>query len=125
MDVIIAPKARADIDDILTWTQDSFGPQTLRRYAKLLATAIEEVAANPDLAGSCQRPEIADHCRTYHLFFSRKAAGLAGDRIRRPRHLLLYRVTEAGIVEIGRVLHDSMDLKSHLPDEYQRSQPNA
>ncbi|MCI0741803.1 MAG: type II toxin-antitoxin system RelE/ParE family toxin [Gemmataceae bacterium] len=125
MDVIIAPKARADIDDILTWTQENLGPLTLRRYAKLLATAIEEVAANPELAGSCQRPEIADHCRTYHLFFSRKTAARAGDRIRRPRHLLLYRVTEAGIVEFGRVLHDSMDLTSHLPEEYQRSEPDG
>jgi toxin ParE1/3/4 len=86
-----------------------------------LATALEEVAANPELAGSRQRPEIAEHCRTYHLFFSRKSAGRIGDRIRRPRHFLLYRVTESGIVEIGRVLHDSMDLKSRLPEGYQGS----
>jgi toxin ParE1/3/4 len=125
MDVIIAPKARADIEDILTWTREDFGAPTLRRYAKLLATAIEEVAANPEVAGSSPRPEIADHCRTYHLFFSRKTAGRAGDRIRRPRHFLLYRVTEAGIVEIGRVLHDSMDLEAHLPEEYRRSEPDA
>ena len=126
MDVIIAPRAREDIDGILTWTEENFGPQILRRYAKLVATAIEEVAANPELAGSCQRPEIADHCRTYHLFFSRKSAARAGDRIRRPRHFLLYRVTESGIVEIGRVLHDSMELKIHLPEEYQRSsEPDA
>jgi plasmid stabilization system protein ParE len=30
---------------------------------------------------------------------------------------LLFRVVEAG-VEIGRVLHDSMDLERHLPTEY-------
>jgi toxin ParE1/3/4 len=121
MEVIIAPRARADIASILAWTEESFGPQTLSRYAKLIATAIEQVAENPDRAGSCQRPEIADNCRTYHLFFSRKAAGRAGDRIRRPRHLLLYRVNESGMVEIGRVLHDSMELKAHLPKEYRRS----
>ena len=125
MDVIIAPKARADIDGILTWTQENFGAPTLRRYAKLLAAAIEDVAANPEVAGSNPRPEIADRCRTYHLFFSRKAAGRAGDRVRRPRHLLLYRITETGIVEIGRVLHDSMDLKARLPEEYRRLEPDA
>ena len=53
-----------------------------------------------------------------HLFFSRKLAGRAAGRIRRPRHFLLYRVTEPGMVEISRVLHDSMELKAHLPEEY-------
>ena len=120
MEVIIAPKARGDIASILAWTEENFGPQTLRRYAKLIATAIEQVAENPERAGSCARPEIADHCRTYHLFFSRKSAGRAGDRIRHPRHFLLYRVSESGVVEIGRVLHDSMELQGHLPAEYRR-----
>src|SRR5438876_8676171 len=94
MEVLIAPRARDDIARILAWTEANFGPTILRRYAKLMATAIEEVAANPELVGSSARPEIADHCRTYHLFFSRKSACRPRDRIRRPRHFLLYRVTE-------------------------------
>jgi toxin ParE1/3/4 len=118
MEVIIAPKARSDIASILAWTNENFGPQILKRYAKLIATAIEEVAADPELPGSSHRPEIVERCRTYHLFFSRKSAGRAGRRIRRPRHFLLYRVTESNVVEIGRVLHDSMELHAHLPDEY-------
>jgi toxin ParE1/3/4 len=117
MEVTIAPRARSDIASILAWTEETFGPQTLKRYGKLIATAIEQVAANPELAGSVIRPEIAEHCRTYDLFFSRKSAGRAGNRIRHPRHFLLYRVTEANIVEIGRVLHDSMELQAHLPEE--------
>jgi len=67
MPVIIAPKARGDIASILAWTEENFGPQTLRRYAALIATALEQVGANPELAGSEPRPEIADNCRTYHL----------------------------------------------------------
>ena len=67
MEVIIAPKARSDIASILAWTEENFGPQTLKRYAKLIATAIEQIAENPERAGSSQRPEIAEHCRTYHL----------------------------------------------------------
>jgi toxin ParE1/3/4 len=121
MEVVIAPKARGDIASILAWTEENFGPQTLKRYAKLIATAIEQVAENPERAGSRQRQEIAEHCRTYHLYYSRKSAGRAGDRIRQPRHLLLYRVTESNIVEIGRVLHDSMDLHANLPEEYRSS----
>jgi toxin ParE1/3/4 len=53
-------------------------------------------------------------------------AALCGDRVKgapgrvsRPRHFLLYCSTRPdGQVEIGRVLHDSMDLQRHLPDEY-------
>lgn len=118
MEVIIAPAARNDIADILAWTDENFGPQVLRRYARLIATAIAEVAADPDLPGSRHRQEIANRCRTYHLYFSRNSAGRPGDRIHRPRHFLLYRVTESNVVEIGRVLHDSMELPGHLPDEY-------
>src|SRR5262249_46359462 len=120
MEVVISPKAREDIASILGWTVEQFGPQTMKRYGKLLATAITEVAENPKLTGSSERPEIAEGCRTYHLYFSRKSAGRPGDRIRQPRHFLLYRVTESEVVEIGRVLHDSMELMSHLPEGYQR-----
>jgi toxin ParE1/3/4 len=121
MQVIVAPKARSDIASILAWTEEHFGLQIMNRYARLIATAIEQVATNPELVGSSHRPEIAQECRTYHLYFSRKAAGRPGDRIRRPRHFLLYRVAEANDVEIGRVLHDSMELQEHLPEEYRDS----
>jgi toxin ParE1/3/4 len=120
MEVIIAPKARSDIASIFAWTEENFGPQTLIRYGKLIAKAIEQVAENPELVGSAPRPEIAESCRTYHLYFSRKSTGRGRDRIRHPRHFLLYRVTESNIVEIGCVLHDSVDLQAHLPEEYRR-----
>jgi toxin ParE1/3/4 len=121
MQVIVAPRARRDIASILAWTEEHFGLRTLKLYGELIATAIEQVAANPELAGSNKRPEIAENCRTYHLYFSRKSAGRAGYRIRQPRHLLLYRFTDPNFVEIGRVLHDSMELQENLPPEYRSS----
>lgn len=121
MEVVIAPMAGEDIASILAWTHEHFGPQIRRRYRNLIATAIEQLADNPYLIGACQREEIADNCRTYHLFFRRQSAGRPRDRIRRPRHFLLYRVSESNVVEISRVLHDSMELTEHLPEEYRRS----
>jgi toxin ParE1/3/4 len=118
MEVIIAPKARRDIANILFWSQENFGLRARRRYAKLIETAIAEIAANPDCLGSMHRPEIANNCRTYHHFHARKKAGVRGNRVGKPRHFLLYRTTDAGVVELGRVLHDSMDFAQHLPDEY-------
>jgi toxin ParE1/3/4 len=93
MEVILAPTARSDIVSILDWTHENFGPRTCKRYAKLIQTPIEEVAANPEVVGSTGQPEIAAHCRTYHLFHARKKAGRRGNRIGSPRHFLLYRVT--------------------------------
>jgi toxin ParE1/3/4 len=40
-----------------------------------------------------------------------------GGIIRRPRHLLVYRLVGDSLLEIGRVLHDAMDLGQHLPDD--------
>ena len=122
MELILAPKARSDIESILAWTQETFGPVTLKRYAKLIETAIAEIAANPECAGSAARPELAENCRTYHLLHARKKAGARGNRIRNPRHFLLYRVTVEGVVEIGRVLHDSMDFEQHVPEGYRASE---
>jgi toxin ParE1/3/4 len=84
----------------------------------LLVRAILDVASDPDLPGSSRRPEIAATARTYHLIHSRNHVATKVGRVKRPRHFLLYRTRPDGIVEIGRVLHESMDLAKHLPDEY-------
>ena len=118
MNFIIAPLAQGDIVEILDWTEKNFGPRTMGRYRSLIRTAIDEVASNPELAGSTPHPEVAPAWRTYHLFHSRKNSGPRGQRIRNPRHLLLYRVTEDNVIEIARVLHDSMELTDHLPMEF-------
>ena len=53
--------------------------------------------------------------RSYHLRHSRGRARLLGGFVRKPRHLLLYWMESEGIVGIGRVLHDSMELERHMP----------
>ena len=63
MEVVIAPVARNDIAGILARTEVQFGPRTLKRYAKLIAAAIGQVAENPNrpAAGSDRKsPSIAE-----------------------------------------------------------------
>jgi toxin ParE1/3/4 len=115
---VIAPIAEQDIASVLVWTEEHFGDQARLRYEALLIQAIIDVAKCPDLPGSHSRPEIAAAARTYHIFFSRSHVAAEMGRVRRPRHFLLYRTRSDGAVEIGRVLHDSVDLARHLPDEY-------
>lgn len=115
---ILAPAAERDIQEILAYSQEHFGEESRLRYEELLGRAILDVADEPELTGSALRAEIADTVRTYHLYFSRNRVASPPGRVKRPRHFLLYRITPEGDVEIGRVLHDSMDLERHLPEKY-------
>ena len=115
---LIAPAAVEDIESILAWTDGQFGEKARLRYEALLTRAIMDVADQPERVGSSSRPEIAAAARTYHLSYSRKRVRGGIGQVRQPRHFILYRIRNNGTVEIGRVLHDSMDLESHLPEEY-------
>jgi toxin ParE1/3/4 len=114
----ISPAAERDIQSILAWTQERFGSQARLRYEALLIRAILDVVEDPKRPGSQNRPEIASAARTYHLGYSRDRVTPTANRVRRPRHFLLYRTSSDGRIEIGRILHESMDLAAHLPEEY-------
>ncbi len=116
--VVVAPAAEEDIVEILTWSHEHFGESARLRYEALLTQAIVDIAENPESAGSMSREELADGARTYHLWHSRQRSAKTVVLVAKPRHLLLFRVNAKGEIEIGRVLHDSMDLASNLPDGY-------
>lgn len=111
----LAASAKADILAILAWTDDHFGDLARRRYEALLVAALRDIAADPQRPGTIARPELGPSVRSYHLRHSRRRANLLGSFVRKPRHLLLYRSESDGIVDIGRVLHDSMELERHMP----------
>ena len=113
----LAPSAERDIENILAWSHERFGAEARKRYEKLIVRALLDLVDDPERLGSNRRPELAVDARTYHLVHSRERAGSERGRVHRPRHLLLYR-TRGETLEIARVLHDSMDLERHLPEEY-------
>jgi toxin ParE1/3/4 len=116
--VVLAPAAEEDIVTILAWSHEHFGEQARLRYEALLTQAIVDIAENPERAGSLTREELAAGARTYHLWHSRQRIEKTAGKVAKPRHLLLFRLNAKGEIEIGRVLHDSMDLASNLPDGY-------
>jgi toxin ParE1/3/4 len=115
---VISPAASRDIQAILAWTYEAFGEGGRLHYETLLVRAILDVAENPERPGSQTRSETAPAVRTYHLCYSRDHVEPASDRVRRPRHFLLYRTKEDSRIEIGRVLHDRLDRARHLPEGY-------
>jgi toxin ParE1/3/4 len=114
----ISPEAQEDLVAILAWTDRQFCEEIRLRYEELLVQAFLDLADEPGRQGALQRPELAQGAFTYHLRHSRDRVSRSLGRIKKPRHFLLYRVAADGYVEIGRVLHDSMDLARHLPSDY-------
>ena len=114
---ILAPSAAGDIESILARSFDEFGAEAAQRYETLIVRAIADVAANPDRPGVHIRDEIARSARTYHLANSRENVAKKSMRVKRPRHFLVFRSGAKNVIEIARVLHDSMDLPRHLPPE--------
>ena len=110
--------AEADIVSILAWTEDRFGRIARRRYQALLTTALRDIASDPERPGSTAQPELGLAIRSYHLRHSRDRASAPEGIVRTPRHLLLYRTVMSGVVGVGRVLHDAMELERHLPPDF-------
>jgi toxin ParE1/3/4 len=103
--------AEIDFANILKWTTENFGPRQARVYRNTIVRAIGELADGPDVPGSSARNEILRGLRTLHV--ARHGRG--------GRHLLMYRVIGDRTIEIGRILHDRMDLLRHLPPPMMRA----
>jgi toxin ParE1/3/4 len=116
--VILSAVAQQDIRAILAWTQSEFGGNARLRYEALIIQAIRDIVTDPDRPGSLRRPELAAGARTYHLRYSRDHVAHRQERVHRPRHLLVFRVSSNLELHLARVLHDSMDLAQHLPPGY-------
>jgi toxin ParE1/3/4 len=105
-DVLLAAAAQTDLDTIAAWTGVNFGPSQAENYIEGILDTIDELTAPTSPPRSAAREEIAKGLRTLHM---RK-------RGRRGRHFLLYSETPRE-VRLHRVLHDSMELSRHLPEE--------
>jgi len=106
--------AKADIVKILAWSERQFGEAARVRYAALITAALRDISSQPDRVGNILRPELGEGVRSWHLKLSRERARTTIGIVRRPRHFLIYRM-EGGLVVIGRVLHEAMEL-AHQSD---------
>ena len=111
----LSAAAQADIVDILARTEERFGRVARIRYETLIVTAIRDIAEDPERPGAPVRPELGIGARSWHFRLSRDRASGRSGPVRRPRHLIVFRIGKGGIIEIGRVLHDAMELERHRP----------
>ena len=114
----LSPVAEQDIEDILAHSEANFGQWARLGYEALLEAGLSEIASDPDRPAVRRRDELGSGVRTYHLFHAREYARTDHGAVKRPRHFILFRLRTADFLDVGRVLHDAMDLAEHLPAEY-------
>jgi toxin ParE1/3/4 len=103
--VRLADQAAQDVEDILDWTLERFGPLRMEVYTDAVNDALEALNVGPQLIDVRRCPELGDDVVTLHV----------ARHGRKGRHLLVFRVDEtACLIEVLRILHDSMDLARHL-----------
>jgi toxin ParE1/3/4 len=112
--VRLSPEAEADLLDILQWSEERFGPGAAARYAELVIQALRDLEADAGRPGARQRDELPPEVYSYHLAGSRDR--VAGDRVRTPRHFILFQLRNDAVLDVLRILHDSRDLARHIPD---------
>lgn len=105
--VRLTPSAEADFEQITQWAIDQFGDRQAAAYAETITLALAALAAGPDTIGAKPRDEIAKGLFSLHV--AREG--------RKGCHFIMFRAAQSGahnIVEVLRLLHDSMDLQRHF-----------
>jgi len=92
-------KAVDDLTEIWNYATKKWSESQADKYYQLLVDNFNEISKNPDLG------------KTY----SGVIKNLLG--LRTGRHIIFYRKTENNEVEITRILHEQMDLKSRTKEK--------
>ena len=93
----LTKKAIKDIKDIGRYTRENWGREQRNLYLSRLDDCFQLIAREPQIGKACDY--IRSGYQKYHV----------------GRHLIFYRQSSA-YVEIIRILHDRMDVESHLSD---------
>lgn len=107
--VRLTAAAEADFADIVRWTREHFGEAQALIYAETLSLALEALHEGTSAVGVRPREEILQG------LFSLKVARHG----RKGRHFIMFRIARPGagnVIEVLRLLHDSMDLPNQFVD---------
>ena len=93
--IVIKPEAESDLEKIYTFTFHRWGLKQAENYVDELAEGMKLLARQPSIGKIYKFAAI--HYRTFHI----------------NRHIIFYRI-EGELCVIIRILHDSMEIKSHI-----------
>jgi len=95
----LSPLASEDLDGIYDYTFDEWGVDQVHVYRRHIEKALKEIAQDPRRPGSKERGDLLEGCRSYRV----------------EHHYLFYRIRESH-VEVGRVLHETMNFEEHVSE---------
>jgi toxin ParE1/3/4 len=114
---LITPFTANDILSIIERSQRMFGTRASTRYEELIWQSIHDLCADPSRAGCTDSPYIYPGSFVYHLKHSRTQVSKSTGRVRVPCHFLVCRLGNEAVLEVLRVIHDSMSLDPSLLDQ--------
>jgi len=91
-------KAVDDLAGIWEYTYDTWSERQADKYHGMLTASFQEILDQPDLGK--KYPEVAE--------------GVMGHQV--GKHIVFYRIEPSNDLLILRILHQRMDLKSHLEE---------
>lgn len=95
-EVLLSPKAKADLSDIWDYTCAEWGADQAEKYVLDLWAAMQ--GQTQDLTKSV---DIGDVRKGYR-------------KVRSGSHVIFFKVPRAGVVDVVRILHQKMDFDRHL-----------
>ena len=90
---------------ILQWAAEQFGRRQASVYRQTLIVALGALSADPFVPDSHARDEIQPGLRSLHVA-----------RNQHRGRLIRYRLAGQRTIDILRILHESMDVGRHVPD---------
>jgi toxin ParE1/3/4 len=109
--------AQVDVEGIFASGAERWGAEAGRRYAVTLATAMRQIASDPQGRVTHSRDELLPGARSFHLRHAR--VDDPGSRVRRPVHVLYYRPIAPELIEIVRVLHERMEPARQISEVFE------
>jgi len=95
---VISEEALKDINNIWLYTAENWSLEQANRYYNLIIDEIEYISENFEIGRN------VEHIRKGYRYSKVKS------------HLIFYKKSKNSIIQIIRVLHENMDIKSRLND---------
>jgi plasmid stabilization system protein ParE len=113
LQVALSARALSDIARVLDETQFLFGESARIRYQLLIEQSLVDLRGIHPAEQSSPELALPEGVGAYHLSRSRMSVG-RHERVKRPRHYLVYRVVHVELIEIVCLTHDRRDVSEQV-----------